>query len=342
MKKVLVIVCTMILAIVLAGCNRQVSSSVITDSTKDVWNNSAETETSEQFIFKNLNIGGVMNINNLIIDVEKKVSKDKILVNVATKNNMSVQIDEKAKGIIDMILDYKKLKGNLKVKHLEQAWSKVGIKSNLEFTGNSVKGVLEILNIKDMFKDNMSKPLKIDINLKNLNKDDSYKKLYNHLKSHPISTFFPTTKDSFNLSKETAVTFDSCKLCEIADGYICKNCDKQINKSNMTLKRVLFDTFAETTADGILKDCLKIENPTAKFKLSSKNGKEFVDSMNVKSKIKLNISKSQLNIIAKDLSVIYNDEKIYEVFKGIESILRYDKSLVSGDMEIIIRTDIIK
>ncbi len=342
MKKILVLILSLLLIFIFAGCNKDVSAEQITNDTKEAWDNSTQNETVEQLSFKNLSIGGIVKIDNLVFDIEKKFKDNKLFLNIETRKNMAIKIDENVKGIIDMVLDYKKLEGNLKVKHLEQAWSKVGLRANFEIDNNSVKGSVDILNVKDMFKENLAKPIHYDINIDNLSKNEEYRKTICALKCHPVSTFFPKNNGNFNISKETPVTFDSKDICSLTDSFICKNCDKKINESEFTLKHILFDTFCDTKAENIINNVIKLENPTAKFKLGSIDGKKYIDSMNVKSKIKVNISKSQLEITAKDLATVYKNEKLSDIYRSIISILNYDTALIEGDMDYFVTNRIIK
>ena len=64
--------------------------------------------------------------------------------------------------------------------------------------------------------------------------------------------------------------------------------------------------------------------------------------MNVKSKIKVNISKSQLEITAKDLATVYKNEKLSDIYRSIISILNYDTALIEGDMDYFVTNRIIK
>ena len=320
MKKILVFILLSILIFTVVGCNKEVSAEEITNSTKEVWDNSVQNETIEQLSFKNLNIGGIVTIDNLVFDIEKKIKED----------------------IINMFLDYKNLQGNLKVKHLEQAWSKVGLRVNLQLDKNSVEGVIEVLNIKDMFKENLTKPAIFDIKLNDIAENDAYKAIYHELKCHPIASFFPTNKDSFNVNKEVPISFDSHEICCIANGFICNNCDKKLGESELTVKHILFDAFADTNAEEIFKNVLSIENPTAKFNLITKNDKKFVDGMNIKGKIKINISKNQLETIAKDLTEAYNNEKLFNIYSSVINLLDYENALIEGDMEYSATNRIIK
>ncbi len=251
---------------------------------------------------------------------------------------MSIKINENVKDIINMFLDYKNLQGNLKVKHLEQAWSKVGLRVNLQLDKNSVEGVIEVLNIKDMFKENLTKPAIFDIKLNDIAENEAYKAIYHELKCHPIASFFPTNKDSFNVNKEVPISFDSHEICCIANGFICNNCDKKLGESELTVKHILFDAFADTNAEEIFKNVLSIENPTAKFNLITKNDKKFVDGMNIKS----NISKNQLETIAKDLTEAYNNEKLFNIYSSVINLLDYENALIEGDMEYSATNRIIK
>lgn len=342
MKKILVFILLSILIFTVVGCNKEVSAEEITNSTKEVWDNSTQNETVEQLSFKNLNIGGIVTIDNLVFDIEKKIKEDKIFLNIETRKNMSVKINENVKDIINMFLDYKNLQGNLKVKHLEQAWSKVGLRVNLQLDKNSVDGIIEVLNVKDMFKENLTKPATFDIKLNDIAENEAYKSIYHELKCHPIASFFPTNKDSFNVNKEVPISFDSHEICCIANGFICNNCDKKLGESELTVKHILFDAFADTNAEEIFKNVLSIENPTAKFNLITKNDKKFIDGMNIKSKIKINISKNQLETIAKDLTDAYNNEKLFNIYSSVINLLDYENALIEGDMEYSATNRIIK
>ena len=342
MKKLLIVFLSIVLMLSIVSCDKNVSTEEITNSTKEVWDNSTQNESIEQVSFKNLNIGGVMTIDNLVFDIEKKFKDGKLLVNIETSKNMSIKINEDVKGIIDMVLDYKKLEGDLKVKHLEQAWSKVGLKANFEFDDDTAAGTIQILNVKDMFKANLAKPVKYEFKFDNLKNNEDYKAILCELNCHPITTYIPTNKDTFNLSKEVPVSCEFNEFCHISDNFLARHCENCINKSNYTLKHILFDTFADTTASGIFKNAVNIENPTAKFKTSIFSGKKYIDSVNVKSKLKVNISKEQLEIAAKDLSEAYDNPKMHEIYSSIISILNYDSALIEGDMDILITNRIVK
>ena len=64
--------------------------------------------------------------------------------------------------------------------------------------------------------------------------------------------------------------------------------------------------------------------------------------MNVKSKIKVNVSKSQLEIAAKDLAAVYKNEKLSDIYSSIISILNYGTALIEGDMDYFVTNRIIK
>lgn len=342
MKKILGIILLLLLTISLVGCNKEVNVQQVKSTTEEAWDNSTKNESVEQISFKNLNIGGVMKINNLVLDVEKKYDNGKFLVNIETRKNMSVIIDEKVKGIIDMVLDYKNLEGNLKVKHLEQAWSKVGLKVNFEATKDSIVGYVEFLNVKDMFKENMSKSMKIDINLKGEKNKQIVQSIYDELKAHPISMFVPSNKQSMNIGKETSVNCDTTHFCNLANVLFCTNCDKKMKDSDKTIEHILYDTFAETTGEDIVKKVLQISEPMAKYKLSTKDNKEYVSEVNFKSKININISKNQLDIAAKDLTQGEKKKELYNIFKSIIGIMNYDENFVTGELEVLVQNRIVK
>lgn len=342
MKKLLLFLLTLTLILTLVGCKKEVQTQALTNSTMQVWDNSTKNESVEQIIFKKLNIGGILDIDNLVLDVEKKFDNGKLLLNVETRKNIAVKIDDKVKSIIDMVLDYKKLEGNLKVKHLEQAWSKVGLKINVQMNESQAKGYIELLNVKDMFKENLSKPLKIDINFENMENNEIYQNFFHQLISHPITTFIPQSDNTINVAKEIPINVDKNNICKLADGYICQNCDKKINDSEFTLNHILYDTFAETTAEGIVNKVVQIDNPTAKLNVIKKDGVEFIDGMSVKTNLNINISKSQLDIIAKDLTSVYNNEELYNIYKSIISILNYDTALISSEIEFVTTNRVLK
>lgn len=342
MKKILGVILLLLVTISLVGCNKEANVAQIISSTEEVWDNSTKNESVEQISFKNLNIGGAMKINNLVLDVEKKYDNGKFLVNIETRKNMSVIIDEKVKGIIDMVLDYKKLEGNLKVKHLEQAWSKVGLKANFEATSDSILGYVEFLNVKDMFKENMAKSLKIDINLNGDNNKQIVEEIYSELKAHPVSMFVPSNKESVNLRKETSVNCDTTHFCNLANILVCTNCDKKMKNCDKTVEHILYDTFSETKGENIVKKVLQIQEPVAKYKMSTKDKKEYVSEVNFKSKIKVNISKKQLDIAAQDLTQGENKEELYNIFKSIIGILNYNESFIDGELEVLVQNRIVK
>lgn len=336
MKKLLLFLLFSILIFTMVGCKKEVSALDITNSTNEIWDSSTKNEATEMIIFKKLNIGGVMDIDNLVFDVEKKFENGKLGLVIETRKNMAVRLNENVKDIIDMVLDYKKLEENLKVKHLEQAWSKVGLKINMQMDENSAHGFVEFLNVKDMFKANLTKPIKIDINLDNLAENQNYQMIYKHLKCHPICTFVPESKVNINVNKQVPVAFETSELSHFADGYICNNCDKRINDSDFTLKHILFDTFSETTGEGIIKNTLQMNDTQAKINVITKDSKQYIDTMSVTSNLNINISKSQLETMAKEFTAAYNNEKLYEIFKSIIGILNYDTALLQSEIEVVV------
>ena len=82
MKKILVLILSLLLIFIFAGCNKDVSAEQITNDTKEAWDNSTQNETVEQLSFKNLSIGGIVKIDNLVFDIEKKFKDNKLFLNI--------------------------------------------------------------------------------------------------------------------------------------------------------------------------------------------------------------------------------------------------------------------
>lgn len=342
MKKILVFLLSVVVIVTAISCSRQIPADTLINETQQIWDNSEQNSSTMQLGFKDLNIGGVININNLVFDIEKKIINDKILLNVETRKNMSVKINDNVKGVIDKVLDYKKLEGNLKVKHLEQAWSKIGLKMNFEMDSDNVTGKIELLNAKDMFKGNLSKSIVKDCNLSNLSQNEQYKGIYSYLKAHPIGTLMPKQDGNVSTAKSIPMQFNSKEICGCLECFLQNNCDKRINNSEMTLKHILFDVFGETTAQEIEKNTVILQNPTGKITTIKKNGKNFVDNMKMQAKFSINVSKNQLLVAAKDLTDAYQNEKLYNLLKSMIDVLNYDKALVQGDIDVMINNNILK
>lgn len=104
----------------------------------------------------------------------------------------------------------------------------------------------------------------------------------------------------------------------------------------------MYDTFAEFEGESIVKKAVQIENPTAKYKLSTINQQQYVSEVNFKSNFKVNISKQQLDIAAQDLTCGKDKDKQYEILRNLIGILNYDTAFIDGELEVLCQNTIKK
>lgn len=341
MKKIFIGMLLLILSCALIGCKQTISAEVISKNTIEMWDKAEEKTAEEQIILKDVSVGGVLKIKNAIIDINRNVKGNRLVFNLATRN-LAIEIEDKAKGIIDLVLGYLDLQGNLKVAHLEEAFSKIGLKMNLTFEKTAVNGDIEVLNVKNMFKGNMSTSHKVQVNQALESSQEWYSLVNELLKEHIVKDFAPKGINEIQTSKEYSIAFNQDTIFNVYEKIMKIYGDSKIANSDYTINRVMYDAFAGKTGSEILKDRVVFDNLTAKYELSTFNKEKYISKMDIKSKLKLSISKKQLESIFKDISIAKNNEKVLQIYKAIESLMSYEKDFITGDIQIICNNKILK
>lgn len=334
MKKIIISLLLLVLSISLIGCKQTLSAEQLSANSIKAWDEAQEKTAEEQIVVKDVNIAGVLKIKNAIIDLNRNIKDDKLVFNLSTRN-LSVEVDENAKGVIDVVLDYLNLQGNLKVKHLEEAFSKIGLKMNLIFDKTSINGDIEVLNVADMFKGNMSKSHKVKINQTIENNPEWYGVVNELLKEHIVKDFMPKNIDKIKTGEEYPIEFNEKTIFDVYDKLMKIYGNTKIANSEYTVNRIMYNAFNGNTGEEILKDRIVFENLKAKYNTAKHNKENYIDKMDIKSKFKLVVSKKQLESIFNDVSIATENKKVLQIYKAIETLMNYDKDFLAGDIEII-------